>query len=101
MLIRSQDRKQLIPLQIGSISAGYKDSEDAKRIYFYDIGSESPTSTLGLYSTEQKAIEVLDLIQEAYEGSCSIQLQVPGNDPYMMVCNTVFQMPQDKEVSKK
>ena len=101
MLIRSQDKLQLITLGTGNISAGYRDQEDGKRIYFYDIGCSTPTSTLGLYSTQEKAIKVLDLIQEAYENSCQVQSNIPVSDPYIGIYNTVFKMPQDSEVSEE
>ena len=98
MLIRSQDKLQLIPLEIGSISTGYKDLEDSKKIYFYDAGCTTPSSTLGLYSTQEKAIKVLDLIQEAYENSCTVEAHIPGCTPYMAIHSTVFKMPKDDEV---
>jgi len=101
MLIRSQDKLQLITLGTGNISAGYRDHEDGKRIYFYDIGCSTSTSTLGLYSTQEKAIKVLDMIQQAYESSCEIDAHIPGETPYMRVHNTVFQMPKDDEIPDK
>ena len=48
--------------------------------------------TLGIYSTEEKAIKVLDMICEKYS-SCE------WKDVECSICHkTVFQMPQDSEV---
>ena len=100
MLIRSQDRLQLIPIDNGSISIGYKDSEDNKRIYFYDTGCSHPTSTLGLYQTKEKAIKVLDMITNTYTGSCYTENAFAGTRFILSIIknNVVFEMPQDSEV---
>lgn len=102
MLIRSQDKLQLVPMETGSISAGYIDGEDSKRIYFYNAVSSTPTSTLGLYSTKEKAIKVLDMIQQTYENSLycnhAFDNAAQVQRPYIIAQNAVFQMPQDKEV---
>lgn len=110
MLIRSQDKESLINLSnIESIDLigfqktkdGYFQDYDNVNVWKVTYSGYEKMCYIGDYTSKHKAIGVLDLIQEAYEGSCSIQLQVPGSDPYMMVCNTVFQMPQDKEVSEE
>jgi hypothetical protein len=54
-------------------------------------------SVLGNYSTREKALKVLDMIEEAYKDASIMSLR--GN----MSCrvfpiNTVFQMPKDDEV---
>lgn len=99
MLIRSQDKLQLVPMEIGSISAGYRDGDDCKRIWFYDAGSENPTSTLGLYSSHKKVIKVLDMIQEFYNSCFAFSME---NDGYYHEASLskVFQMPQDIEVEE-
>ena len=73
MIIRSQDKKKIIPLN--------------QPIYIETVVDEWSISTeryfLGTYSTEEKAIKVLDMIQSDY------------------VCHKglwYFQMPQDSEV---
>ena len=48
--------------------------------------------SLGEYSSKEKAIKVLDMIQIAYEEANSV-CSMSG-----FVANTVFQMPADKEV---
>lgn len=97
MLIRSQDKLQLVPLEIGSISAGYRDSEDNKRVYFYDTGSSAPSATLGLYSTREKVIKVLDMIQEFYNSCFTFSMEDDGCY-HEASLSKVFQMPQDSEV---
>lgn len=99
MLIRSQDKLQLVPMGTGSISAGYIDGEDSKRIYFYNAISSTPTSTLGLYSTKEKAIKVLDMIQEFYNSCFAFSMESDGCY-HEASLSKVFQMPQDSEVSE-
>lgn len=99
MLIRSQDKLQLIPLGIGSLSIGYKDAEDGKRIYFYDAGANTPTSTLGLYETHEKAIKVLDMMQEFYNKCFAFAMENDGSY-HESSMTKVFQMPQDLEVEE-
>lgn len=81
MIIRSQDNKKLFNLE---------------KIRKIDCETNSvmadDTSVMGKYSTEEKAIKVLDMIQIAYEEANSV-CNMSG-----FVANTVFQMPQDEEV---
>ena len=97
MLIRSQDKKILVNLEQSSYL----------KIRDYDRGFEAPdfkcwkieTSDfkLGEYSSEAKAIKVLDMIQSEYirhrkcNGSNTITWFTPPK---------VFQMPQDSEVEE-
>lgn len=79
MIIRSQDKKSITTdLNI--------------QIYDCDNGSfeivNGTVDTLGIYSTEEKAIKVLDMIQSVY---------TDGNE-WLNVAGKVFQMPQDSEV---
>ena len=79
MLIRSKDKKTLVNL----------DNTNAIRIYEGDTGftvdawGVSIDYEIGEYSTEEKAIKVLDMIQNNFED---------------YIKNVVFQMPQDEEV---
>ena len=77
MLIRSQDKRMIVNFEnICTVSAfPEKDSED---IYVED-GTGS--LMVGRYSTKEKAIKVLDMLQEAY---------INGHSNY--------QMPEDSEV---
>lgn len=77
MWIRSQDRRALLNVNQVLISP----SVDGSIYYINDsLGEES--NVLGVYSTEEKALNVLDYIEDS--------LEYPHN--------TVFQMPQDDEV---
>lgn len=79
MWIRSQDRKALLNVNQVLISP----SVDGSIYYINDsLGEES--NVLGVYSTEEKALLVLDIIQENLEY------------PYY----EVFQMPTDTEVDE-
>ena len=60
------------------------------------------TTTLGLYSSNEKAIKVLDMIQEFIEGE-KLMMDVANSSSlikqYVNSTETkVFQMPQDNEV---
>lgn len=113
MLIRSQNKSMIVNFDnICTVSAfPEKDSED---IYVED-GTGS--LMVGRYSTKEKAMKVLDMIQKAYvdyqtahtvsNGLATTSLFVDCSDEtnelYMKVQNalgkvTVFQMPEDLEV---
>lgn len=100
MLIRSQDKKTI------------KYFGDRDTIYILDSTIFIDGSVYGEYSTEEKAIKVLDMITTAYAaesiGHCMLDankkiidgltedgLRVLANS-YRKTC--VFQMPQDSEV---
>lgn len=98
MLIRSQDKEILINMNNVSqlytvgfcITADFADNRDSG---FRDMGN---------YSSEEKAIKVLDMIQAAYESSCycdhAFDSAAQVQRPYIFVRNEVFQMPKDDEV---
>lgn len=113
MLIRSQDKRMIVNFDnICTISAfPEKDSED---IYVED-GTGS--LMVGRYSTKEKAMKVLDMIQEAYEEykiTCTFLtgftghraivesngIHVDGSEKLIKSFkkNMVFQMPEDSEV---
>ena len=88
MLIRSQNRKFLVSMEQTAVE--YKDEvvintekenvkETQHNLY---IKSTKMYSLIGEYSTEEKAIKVLDMIQNAYLSKMVM----------------VFQMPRDSEV---
>ena len=92
MIIRSQDKKKLFNLeQIRKIDC------ETNMIIVDDV------SILGEYSTEEKAIKVLDMIQEEYgkhlygQGGAmaTADYYVP---PFAFIPPKVFQMPSDEEV---
>lgn len=96
MLIRSQDKKKLIPIMPLGITKlvrscrGEANRVDGYAIYSYD----NVNMILGNYSTEEKAIKVLDMIEAEYLNANHSTMI--GN--YAFVKNVVFEMPQDSEV---
>lgn len=91
MIIRSQDKKKTttdLNLHIESIEVG---KENIKRVF---IKSEK-MGTIGVYSTEEKAIKVLDMICAFYIRMVDVTnniVQATKEDSY------VFQMPADEDV---
>lgn len=88
MFIRSQDRKKLInasALHVLSSSEGF---EIISRLY-----------SLGMYSTEEKAMKVMDMIQNAITGTRFEFTDIVRNcDLAGIEIHNVFNMPQDSEV---
>lgn len=89
MLIRSQDKEMIINMAATNhiyVREVYRPSGS-----LIDISSDE--MRLGYYSTKEKAIKVLDMIQEAY---CDFMAVRNGD----MWCgkDSVFQMPEDSEV---
>lgn len=98
MIIRSQDKKNIVNFNnIDTI-----DVRDKQVRYFANGGVET-MGVLGTYSTEEKAIKVLDMIQQEYGkhlysqggqmATADIYIQ-----PFVFIPPKVFQMPQDSEV---
>ena len=91
MWIRSQDKKQLV---------------NANDLYIETRGEGYSISTgkgndLGLYSGEDKAIKVLDMIQDfeiRHQANLLLAIYQESNDNAEE--NMVFQMPQDSEVEE-
>lgn len=95
MIIRSQDKKSITTdLNINI----YEDDN----VSGFEMINKSLTS-LGKYSTEEKAIKVLDMIQEEYgkhyygQGGqmATADIYVP---PFAFIPPKVFQMPSDESV---
>ena len=89
MLIRSQNKEMIINMAATNqiyVREVYRPSGS-----LIDISSDE--MRLGYYSTKEKAIKVLDMIQEAY---CDFMAVRNGD----MWCgkDSVFQMPEDSEV---
>lgn len=84
MIIRSQDKKQIVNFDVCHLSITVDYCIVATNgVVSYP--SEILSGVIGRYSTEEKAIKVLDMIQKRYCEFC---------------CNefcSVFQMPQDSE----
>ena len=89
MLIRSQDKKILANLNnLSSIFI-----EESKEKYIVSLSVRK----LAAYSTEEKAIKVLDMIEDAYNKCFAFSM---GNDGYYHEVreSKVFQIPKDEEV---
>ena len=109
MLIRSQDKKMII--NTDNLDAICIENKNAISAYSGDI---STRSTIAIYSTEEKAIKVLDMIEEAYARCESVKVLSSGImfEVTERIRNQekaedfknehratfVFQMPQDSEV---
>ena len=86
MIIRSQDKTMIVNLNnIDCIC--YSDRENEIIVF-----NGEAQSHIGIYSTEEKAIKVLDMITEHYDEVMDARY---WNDTYQ---NNCFQMPQDSEV---
>ena len=92
MLIRSQDKKKLIPIMPLDITGilrfdkGEKDKLTGYAIY----AVENTNIILGTYSTEEKAIRVLDMICEDYK--CPDFQNCIGENEVAIYKHIVFQM---------
>lgn len=85
MLIRSQDKKRLLVLE-----NAYEINITQSTVYMFG-------SNIGEYKTEEKAIKVLDRMQEAYRST--IQMCISNDTEISCYPRAVvFQMPQDSEV---
>jgi hypothetical protein len=95
MLIRSQDKESMFTLEH---NGGLWIHEPYEQFEIEAVGFGS----IGSYSSKEKAIKVLDMIQAAYESSCycdhAFDSAAQVQRPYIFVRNEVFQMPQDSEV---
>ena len=106
MLIRTQDKISLVDMTGHTITINQKgrhylakrinlsndfDYNNVEHSCIYCIECNGTNGTLGnmlgRYSTEEKAIKVLDMIQEEYK-----------NANFQYVHNVVFEMPEDSEV---
>ena len=92
MLIRSQDKKVIAVLE-NCDSIVICKPQDIYHICTFNGVEESRTS-IGIYSTEEKAIKALDMIQNSYQycEECKY-IGAGARQPEF-----AFQMPQDSEV---
>lgn len=98
MIIRSQNKKGIVNLNMIDTIEVY----DGQVRYFSGGGLET-AGTLGTYSTEEKAMKVLDMITEEYgkhlygQGGqmATVDCYV---SPFAFIPPKVFQMPSDEEV---
>ena len=93
MLIRSQDKEKIIILQnVGSISIRFI-SENGYAIDAMFTGKTG--ETIAHYFSKEKAIKVLDMIQNAY---VNYQYSKWVGYERETVIDCIFEMPQDEEV---
>lgn len=80
MLIRSQTKTELVPLEKVIVMLNFLDNG---KVICFSPESEDPDNcyTLGTYSSTESAVSVLDAIYEAYKKG-----------------ENIFQMPQDSDV---
>ena len=88
MIIRSQNRKGIVNFnRIDTICTEIiNPKKESETSIMYYCGNEETKGMLGTYSTEEKAIKVLDMIAQNYVES----------EKYII--RRVFQMPSDEEV---
>ena len=93
MWIRSQNRKILTNVNEVLICT----MDDNK--YFIEGFWNRGSDTLGIYSTEEKALRVLDEIQDAIEDTYYYNIENLGCGSYALKkgCE-IYEMPQDEEV---
>lgn len=93
MWIRSQNKRILS--DINEVLICSVDENKCIISGFWDKGSD----TLGIYSSEEKALKVLDEIQDAIEDTYYYKIDNIGHGTYALGKGVeVYQMPQDDEV---
>ena len=95
MLIRSQDKRKIIPLEKFTIGIT-KDNYICATSNMYASPMEVSAGVLGGYSTEEKAIKVLDMICAEYQAP--ICRNVVDENETVVYENIIFHMPQDDDV---
>lgn len=95
MWIRSQSKKSLLNINQVVINNTKDESE-----YYIHGYSERGIDILGFYSTQEKALKVLDEIQEKieYPYPSKIVPSIGTNCYHLIENNKFYQMPQDDEV---
>lgn len=94
MWIRSQSKKVLLNVNQVVIN----NTKDKSEYYIYGY-SERGLDILGVYSTKEKALNVLDEIQDAVEDKDYYRIDNIGHGTYTLgKGGQVYQMSQDDEV---
>lgn len=97
--VRSQDKEILVEATNFRICKGYYGGKSTH--YTIDCDVHDSTFELGKYSTKEKALKVLDMIQEKVKNKIRNELYVriaTRSDDVTFNGPGVFQMPQDDEV---
>lgn len=92
MFIRSQDRKILTEIHDVEIDSGFK---------VWGSGM-----LIGEYSTEEKALKILDRIEELIENQCGLTFYMPADDEVVTVKKRIDyaelrELEKNKELIKK
>lgn len=90
MLIRSQDKTALLKFENIVINLKLPDSLNIICWSLQDSQRNGGYFILGKYSTKEKSMKVLDMIQEAYYEFMAVR-----NDDMWNGKESVFQMPED------
>lgn len=117
MLIRSQDKTALVKFENIVVDLKLPDSLNVICWSLQDTQRSGGYFILGKYSTKEKAMKVLDMIQEAYADAELIPMTVPNIGKMFtkataskenellaeamgkaLMNKMVFQMPEDSEV---
>lgn len=93
MLIRSQDKTALVKFENIVVNLKLPDSLKVICWSWEDVQRSGGYFILGKYSTKEKAMKVLDMIQEAYCKFMSVK-----NDDAWSGKESVFYMPEDGSV---
>lgn len=94
MWIRSQNKKSLLNVNQVVIN----NTKDKSEYYIYGY-SERGLDILGIYSTKEKALKVLDEIHDSIEDTDYYRIENVGHGTYALANGVqVYQMPQDDEV---
>lgn len=98
MWIRSQDKRRIIKCEeitIDYLNGQFNDEQLKMLNTQKGWGLKNKYHVLGFYSTKEKALKVLDMIQDAIGGVP--ETDIKGNVIGIAV-KKIFQMPQDDEV---
>jgi hypothetical protein len=101
MLIRSQDKTALVKFENIVVNLKLPDSLNVICWSWQDAQRSGGYFILGKYSTKEKAMKVLDMIQEAYS---EYQIMLNFSVSYLHEFKektdgfAIFQMPEDSEV---
>ena len=96
MLIRSQDKKNLIELQNTTLCIGQYPMYDSNTSISYCFNIETHDFVLGRYSSEEKVMKVLDMIEKEYSEPTYISKY--NDNEYAKYEHKVFHMPADDKV---
>lgn len=110
MRVISQDGTLDVPYDYFSLSMSSGKYKDVEVAYIYCQNSSSPIGVkLAKYSTEAKAIKVMEMLRKAYENNVFYHCtagskrfeevrRVLGEEQFRKVTTEYFQFPQDDEI---